>query len=157
MKKQEANVVSYGRPRGGNYYHQQVAAVTPMQSQFPQQRINRFPQGQQQRQPKRVIFDPIPMTYIKLYPSLISKNLVQPRQQPAVPKKLLWWYKPEDSCAHHQGASGHDLEDCLTLKTEVQRLIQAGILNIKDTGPNIKTNPMPDHAGASTSMVYTDQ
>ena len=149
--------MSYGRPRGGNYYHQQVAAVTPTQSQFPQQHTNRFPHGQQQQRPKKVIFDPIPMTYTELYPSLISKNLVRPRQQPAVPKKLPWWYKPEDSCAHHQGAPGHDLEDCLTLKTEVQRLIQEGILNFKDTGPNIKTNPMPDYAGASTGMVYTDQ
>lgn len=97
------------------------------------------------------------MTYTELYPSLISKNLVQPRQPPVLPKKLPWWYKLEASCAHHQGAPGHDLERCFAIKEEVKRLVQKGILTFKDTGSNIEMNPIPDYAGASASMVDSDQ
>lgn len=83
----------------------------PVQVQV-QQCVN---QGQQQKQ-KRINFDPIPVTYTELYSLLISKNLVRPRQPHAMPKKLPWWYKPEASCVYHQGAPGHDLEKCCTLK-----------------------------------------
>lgn len=100
----------------------------PVQVQV-QQCVN---QGQKQQQ-KKIHFDPIPVTYTDLYPLLISKNLVRPRQPPDVPKKLPWWYKPKASCAHHQGAPGHDLEKCCTLKTEVQKLMQAGILTFQGT------------------------
>lgn len=113
----------------------------PVQIQV-RQRANHSQQGQQQ-QPKRVNFDPIPVTYTELYPLLISKNLVRPRQPPAVPKKLPWWYKPEASCAHHQGASGHDLEKCCSLKAEVQKLVQAGILTFQ--GTVVKINHTTSH------------
>lgn len=118
-KEQEANVVSYNRPRRINYphhsQHRQVAAVTPViivappvQTQYPQQRTNRYqpnsqyqqPQHQQpqQQQPqqqyrppqqqRKMSFDPIPMSYTELYPALIAKNLVQLRQPPPVPEVL---------------------------------------------------------------------
>ena len=85
------------------------------------------------------------MSYAELYPALIQKNLVQTRTPPAIPEKLPWWYKPEASCAFHQGAQGHDLNSCMALKIEVQKLVKAGILSFKDVGPNVKTNPMPSH------------
>lgn len=101
-------------------------------------------------------FDPVPMTYAELYPILIQKNWVQTRSPLVVPKKLPYGYKQEALCAFHQNAPGHSLEDCFSLKNEVQKLMRAGILTFKDTGPNVKTNPMPDHTGASTSMMDTD-
>ena len=111
----------------------------------------------QQPQQKRVTsFDPFPMTYTGLYPTLIAENLVQLRQPPAVPKKLPWWYKTDASCAFHQNAPGHSLEDCFPLKVEVQKLMRAGILTFKDAGPIVKTNPLPGHTSASSSMVVTD-
>lgn len=113
----------------------------PVQIQV-QQHANLSRQGQQQ-QPKRVNFDPIPVTYTALYPLLISKNLVRPRQPPVVPKKFPWWYKPEASCAHHQGTPGHDLEKCCTLKAEVQKLVQAGILTFQ--GTVVKINHTTSH------------
>ena len=108
---------------------------------------------------KRVTsFDPFPMTYTELYPTLIAENLVQLRQPPAVPKKFPWWYKAEASCSFHQNAPGHSLEDCFSLKVEVQKLMRAGILTFKEVViPSVKINPMPNHAGASTSMLDADQ
>ena len=73
------------------------------------------------------------------------------------PKKLPWWYKTNASCAFHQNAPGHSLEDCFSLKVEVQKLMRAGILTCKDADPIEKTNPTPNHTGASTSMMDTDQ
>lgn len=113
--------------------------------------------AQQPQQSRVMSFDPIPMTYTELYPTLIAENLVQLRQPPVVPKKLPWWYKTNASCAFHQNALGHSLEDCFPLKVEVQKLMRAGILTFKDAGPIVKTNPMADYAGASTSMMDTDQ
>src|SRR4051812_33950413 len=68
------------------------------------------------------------MTYTELYPALIHKKLVQPRSPPPVPEKLPWWYKADATCAFHQNAPGHDLENCWPLKNEVQRLVRSGML-----------------------------
>ncbi|KAK2427030.1 hypothetical protein QL285_025638 [Trifolium repens] len=117
-KEQEVGMVAQGRPRGGNYQHHVSAAVNNQnRSQRPQ-------------------FDSIPMTYAELLPTLIEKNLVQTRAPPLMPEKLPWWYKPDLSCVFHQGAPGHDVERCLVLKSEVQRLIKDNILSFKDQNPN---------------------
>jgi hypothetical protein len=120
-KEQEVGMVAQGRPRGGNYQHH-VSAVTPA--------VNN------QNRSQRPQFDPIPMTYAELLPTLIEKNLVQTRAPPLVPAKLPWWYKPDLSCVFHQGAPGHDVERCLVLKSEVQKLIKDNILSFKDQNPN---------------------
>ena len=44
---------------------------------------------------KKITFDPIPMTYAELYPSLIERKLITPRDSPAIPANPQWWYKPE--------------------------------------------------------------
>ncbi|XP_058751635.1 uncharacterized protein LOC131624732, partial [Vicia villosa] len=98
--------------------------------------------------------DPIPMTYTELYPALIHKKLVQPRSPPPVPEKLPWWYKADATCAFHQNAPGHDLENCWPLKNEVQRLVRSGMLSFRDIGPNVKNNPLPDHEASAVNMVY---
>src|ERR1051325_10423352 len=67
------------------------------------------------------------MTYTELYPALIERNLVQTRSPPLVPDKLPWWCKADMSCPFHQGAPGHDLEHCIALKAEVQRLVRANL------------------------------
>jgi hypothetical protein len=77
-------------------------------------------------------FDPIPMTYAELLPILLMKNLVQTRKPPRVPNELPVWYQPDLSCAFHQGAPGHDIEHCFSLKSEVQKLIEANMLFFED-------------------------
>ncbi|KAI5409937.1 hypothetical protein KIW84_055409 [Lathyrus oleraceus] len=92
------------------------------------------------------------MTYAELYPSLIDRKLIIPRDPPAVPANPQWWYKPELHCVYHSGAPGHDVENCYPLKTKVQDLVRSGILFFKDVGPNVKKNPLPEH-GKSVNMV----
>ncbi|XP_050916713.1 uncharacterized protein LOC127131865 [Lathyrus oleraceus] len=93
------------------------------------------------------------MSYEKLYPALIQKNLVQTRTPTAIPKELPWWYKSHHHCAFHQGSPGHDIENCLTLKAGVKRLVQNGILSFEDSGPNVQANLLPKHGGATVNMV----
>ncbi|XP_050889160.1 uncharacterized protein LOC127094363 [Lathyrus oleraceus] len=81
------------------------------------------------------------------------KNLVQTRTPPTVPKELLWWYKADQHCGFHQGAPGHDIENCFSLKDEVRRLMQSGILSFEDSNPNVQVNSLPKHGNATMNMV----
>src|SRR3954464_11432107 len=94
------------------------------------------------------------MTYTELYPALIEKGLVQTRAPPLVPEKLPWWYKAEVSCPYHQGAPGHDLENCIALKYEVQRLVRSNLLSFRNLNPNVQAKPEANHGGHVVNMVY---
>lgn len=61
-------------------------------------------------------FNPIPMTYSQLYPSLIHKGLVVPRGLPSLLELYPHWYDPNSHCEYHEGALGHSLDVCLALK-----------------------------------------
>ena len=89
------------------------------------------------------------MSYAELLPTLIQKKLVQTQPPPVVPSPLPWYYKANQTCAFHQGAPGHSVENCYPLRTEVQRLVKSGILSFKDVGPNVKDNPLPKHGGVN--------
>ncbi|KAI5431679.1 hypothetical protein KIW84_035732 [Lathyrus oleraceus] len=102
---------------------------------------------------KKVSFNLIPMSYAELYPSLVLKNLIQPRNPPQIPEPLPWWYKPELRCAFHQGAPGHDIENCYPLKYEVQKLMKSGMVSFEDRVSNVKANSLPSHGNSSVNMV----
>ncbi|KAI5427680.1 hypothetical protein KIW84_032914 [Lathyrus oleraceus] len=87
-----------------------------------------------------------------MYPSLIERKLITPRDPPAVPTNPQWWYKPDQHCVYHSGAPGHNVENCFPLKTKVQDLMRCGILSFEDSGPNVTKNPLPEH-GKSVNMV----
>ncbi|XP_050890962.1 uncharacterized protein LOC127096434 [Lathyrus oleraceus] len=108
---------------------------------------------QHNRVQRQAQFDPILMSYVKLYVALIQKSLVHTRTPPAIPKELPWWYKSDHHCEFYRGASGHDIDNCLALKTEVIRLVQSGILSFEDSGPNVQVNPFPKHGGAIMNMI----
>ncbi|KAI5394849.1 hypothetical protein KIW84_061464 [Lathyrus oleraceus] len=103
------------RPAGNQH---QVAHIAPVfrdnNQQYHQQHNNQQPtqQYQQQHRPqqqayqprnsnpastsyerKKITFDPIPVSYAELYPSLIERKLITPRDPPAVPANLQWWFK----------------------------------------------------------------
>ncbi|KAI5420857.1 hypothetical protein KIW84_044622 [Lathyrus oleraceus] len=101
---------------------------------------------------KKISFDPIPVSYAELYPSLLERKLVTPKEPPAVPANPQWWYKPDRHCVYHSGAPGHNIENCYPLKTKVQVLMRCGILSFEDSGPNVTKNPLPEH-GKSVNMV----
>ncbi|KAI5409054.1 hypothetical protein KIW84_054752 [Lathyrus oleraceus] len=161
------------RPAGNQH---QVAHIAPVfrdnqqyqqhsnNQQSPQQYQQQHRPQQQAYQPrnsnqtsmsyerKKVTFDPIPMTYVELYPSLVERKLITPRDPPAIPANPQWWYKPELHYVYHSGAPGHDVENCYPLKTKVQYLVRCGILCFEDVGPNVKKNPLPEHE-KSVNMV----
>jgi len=80
------------------------------------------------------------MKYEDLLPTLLERNLVQTKAPPPMPKKLPARFRADLSCAFHQGAPGHDVEHCYTLKNAVQDLIQDNILSSKGP-PQIQQRP----------------
>ena len=147
-KEQDSYAVLHGRKGRSHNRNQQVAYVTPVVNEtLTAVAYQRVPQqgNQGQCHQRKMRFDPIPMTYTELYPSLLKKNLVQTRARPVVPEKLPRGYTADASCAFHQDAPGHDLEDCFALKAEVQRLVQSGILSFKDIVPNVQNNSLAEH------------
>lgn len=105
-----------------------AAQVQPLCPQQPrQQALQQFiPQNQAKGARK---FDPIPVKYAELFPTLLKEDLIQTRPPPLVPKRLPMGYRADHSCAFHQGAPGHDIERCFAFKTVVQRLIQDNTLS----------------------------
>lgn len=90
------------------------------------------------------------MSYTELYSSLLKKGLVVPRPLGPPPDPLPPCYNPNAHCLFHEGAPGHDLEGCYTLKHIVRELIEKKILLFGDTSPNVKNNPLPSHGSVNT-------
>ncbi|KAL5127907.1 hypothetical protein HKD37_14G040250 [Glycine soja] len=109
-----------------------------------------------QHPPPKDNFSPIPMAYSELWPSLLENHLVV-----AIPGKVLQppypkWYDLGAKCAYHNGVPGHNIDSCILLKYKVQHLISAGWLSFQEEGPNVKTNPLASHGGASVNAVEED-
>ncbi|KAH1228864.1 hypothetical protein GmHk_10G028767 [Glycine max] len=109
------------------------------------------------RRPLRDQFSPIPMAYSEIWPSLLENHLVVaiPGKvfQPPYPK----WYNSNATCAYHSGAPGHNIDFCLPFKYKVQHLINVGWLSFQEEGPNVKTNPLASHGGASVNAIGKDK
>ena len=121
-KEQDSYAILRGRQGISHNKNQQVASMTPVVNEtMTVVAYQRAPQqgNQGQCHQRKMSFDPIPMTYTELYPSLLKKNLVQTRARPVVPEKLPRGYKADASYAFHQDAPRHDLEDCFALKAGV--------------------------------------
>ena len=74
-------------------------------------------------------FDQIPCSYTSLLPQFLQKGLIEKVQvmkvyNPPYPN----WYKPDTHSDYHYGIAGHSTEDCYTLKTKVQNLMNEGKL-----------------------------
>ncbi|XP_050890018.1 uncharacterized protein LOC127095358 [Lathyrus oleraceus] len=141
---------------------QQRAAAPPAYQQAPAAPVYQQPraqaprqnaQNQNRRQGERATFNPIPMSYTELYPSLLQKGLVVPKPLGPPPDRLPPWYNPNAHCPFHEGAPGHDLEGCYALKHKVRELIESKILSFKDMGPNVKNNPLPPHGDPAVNAI----
>ncbi|KAL5184559.1 hypothetical protein HKD37_17G048253 [Glycine soja] len=109
------------------------------------------------RRSPRDQFSPIPMAYSKLWPSLLENHLVV-----AIPGKVFQspypkWYNSNATCAYHSGAPGHNIDSCLPFKYKVQHLVNTGWLSFQEEGPNVKTNPLASHGGASVNTIEKDR
>jgi hypothetical protein len=151
----ETNAVHRRRSMNRGQYRQAVAVTIPATQPQQQQRRPAQQHQRQQHRPqqqasqphngnqagtsnerKKIIFDPIPTSYAELYPSLLERNLITPRDPPPIPVNPRWWYRPEQHCVYHSGAPGHDVDSCFQLKMKVQDLVRSGILILEDLGPN---------------------
>ena len=95
--------------------------------------------------------DPIPVTYTELLPKLLTRQLVALSRvlplKPPFPKS----YNPNVHCDYHSGNPGHSTEDCLSLKQQVQTLIEVGKINFKN--PNQPSNLPLNFSGARIEEV----
>ncbi|KAH1193195.1 Gypsy retrotransposon integrase-like protein 1 [Glycine max] len=73
--------------------------------------------------------------------------------QPPYPK----WYNSNATCAYHSGAPGHNIDSCLPFMYKVQHLINVGWLSFQEEGPNVKTNPLASHRGATVNAIEKDR
>ena len=100
--------------------------------------------------PRRPPVEPIPVTYTELLPRLIQWQLIV--RVPLTPMEPLYprWYDANATCDYRYGIKDHSTENCLALKNQVQALRNTGYVNFgfnKDGGPNIISNPLPNHLG----------
>ncbi|XP_024634522.1 uncharacterized protein [Medicago truncatula] len=144
-------------------YNSQQFPQQPYYPQQPYQQRPRYPPQQQPRpqapynqQNQRQQFDPIPMTYEALLPSLLAQNRVQTIPPPRIPDPLPRWYRPDLHCVYHQGAPGHDVERCYALKKEVQKLLNSKELTFADPDHVAQDNPLPPH-GPAVNMIQDCQ
>ncbi|XP_050877217.1 uncharacterized protein LOC127080975 [Lathyrus oleraceus] len=131
----------------------QQAPAAPVYQQPRAQALRQNAQNQNRKQGDRATFNPIPMTYTELYPSLLQKGLVVPIPMGPPPDCLPPWYNPNAHCPFHEGALGNDLEGCYALKHRVRELIESKILSFKDMGPNVKNNPLPPHGDPTVNAI----
>ena len=94
------------------------------------------------------------MTYKELYQTLLQNHLVAliyvPEKKPPYPP----WYNPNAHCEYHAGAAGHDIENCLYFKRNVQNLINAKVLQFEmNQGLNIATNPLLNRTELAANMI----
>jgi len=128
----KSNLLSFEDPNPGMKID---SAPEQCQQQPRQQALQRYIPLNQAH--KALQFDPIPMKYVELLPTLLRENLVQTRLPAPIPKKLPAHWRPDLRCAFHQGAQGHDIEHCFSLKIEVQKLVNANVLPFKNLNPSM--------------------
>ncbi|XP_050889789.1 uncharacterized protein LOC127095093 [Lathyrus oleraceus] len=141
---------------------QQCVAVPPIYQQAPTAPVYQQPraqaprqnaQSQNRRQGDRATFNPIPMLYTGLYPSLLQKGLVVPRPMGPPPDRLPPWYNPNSHCPFHEGTPGHDLEGFYAFKHRVREMIDSKILSFKGMGSNVKKNPLPPYGDLPVNAI----
>ncbi|XVF56240.1 hypothetical protein PTKIN_Ptkin06aG0102900 [Pterospermum kingtungense] len=130
-----------------------TTATTFTQHSQPQPQNQNPTQGRNPRPQKQ--FTPLPISYSEIYPLLYERHLVSPifvnPLQPPYPK----WYNPDLRCDYHNGAVGHDLNNCTALKFRVQSLIDKNVISFNVEGdPNVNKNPLPEH---NVHMVEFDE
>ena len=134
-KEGETNAVMSGK--GGSSQAPSVQVPyrqQPQRNQYQNQNRNARTRGQ---------YDPITMTYTELYPYLVQQGAITTRPL-TPPDPLPPGFRSDLHCEFHQGAAGHDLENCFALKARVQELIKGDILSFKDVPPNVVNNPSPE-------------
>ena len=108
----------------------------------------------QQERPK---FDPIPMTYTKLYPKLVQLDSLVPMDIPPMQPPYPRWYNENTRCDYHSDNRGHSTKDCIALKRRVHDLIKARALAFDNEDiPDVNRNPLSDHQRPKVNAMESD-
>ncbi|XP_050890447.1 uncharacterized protein LOC127095858 [Lathyrus oleraceus] len=166
-KEGETNAVSRGYKGKQQASYGQVAAVVPIpyqqpiqqqpmyqpQHQQPRQQQNTAPPRQFKPKPPRRQLDPLPVPYSQIFPYLQKEGLLTLRELKPAVFPYPPGYDANAHCEFHMGAPGHTLENCFAFQNRVQDLIEAKVVTFTPRRPNVNTNPMPTHGGASVSAI----
>ena len=84
------------------------------------------------------------MTLSHILPQLLKTNLVTLREPPKNSNTMSPRYNPNARCAFHSDSPGHNIDDCWSLKSKIQDLIDAKEIEFEaPERPNVVTAPMP--------------
>ena len=109
-------------------------------------------------QQKRFKSDPIPLTYIELYPKLVQGGLLSPVDIPPLQPPYPRWYNENVHYDYHSGNRGHSTKNCTALKRKVQDLIKKRELTFEDEDiSNVNGNPQTNHEGPKVNAVESSQ
>ncbi|KAL5167308.1 hypothetical protein HKD37_18G052050 [Glycine soja] len=162
-KDQEVGMVAHGKPQQNFTPYRQVANVAstiPNPSYHQQRPHYPYPYPPQQYPPQPYPPQQYPP---QQYPPQQYHQPQYPQKQqnrptpPRTPDVLPPWFRHDLTCAFHQGAPGHDVENCYVLKNEVQKLVRANLLSFKDQNPNVQANPLPNHGPAVNMIQNCDE
>ena len=77
-------------------------------------------------------WDPIPITYIELFPKLVEISHIELVQLAPLKPSFPRWYNAYTRCNYHGENPGHPTENCTALKYKVRDLINDGKLKFED-------------------------
>lgn len=95
----------------------------------------------------------MPVPYNHIFPYLQKEVLLTLRELRQATFPYPPGYDANAHCKFHMGAPDHTLEHCYAFQNCVQDLVEAKAVTFTPRGPNVKTNPMPTHGGASVSVI----
>ncbi|XP_070040025.1 uncharacterized protein [Nicotiana tomentosiformis] len=55
------------------------------------------------------------------------------------------------------GMNGYTIYECRTLKDKIQTLIDTKVILAKETAPNVRNNPLPNHRGEGVNVIEIDE
>ena len=85
---------------------------------------------------------PHPISYTELFPKLVRSGHIEPVQFAPLRPPFPRWYNAHTRCDYHGRNPGHPTENCTSLKSKVQELINDGKLTFEDLdGPTEFKDP----------------
>ncbi|XP_045802583.1 uncharacterized protein LOC123896210 [Trifolium pratense] len=113
----------------------QQPLVIPQQNHHQQQ--NGYPRKYQDgpksnHKRRHTHFDHVPIPYGQILPYLIQKGMVELKPLPPVTPPYPPGFDENARCDYHDGAPGHNIENCRGFKHKVQELIDRKLLSFKE-------------------------
>ncbi|XP_075079375.1 uncharacterized protein LOC142164757 [Nicotiana tabacum] len=134
------NVRSHVQPSGHPLWREPAPHNSFLPSQHFRAPNDPRKRGQGGEQRQRNSFTPIGESYTNLFEKLKLSGLIEP---------LLGYtsdpyakvFDPAVRCMYHSNVQGHSIEDCRSLKKEIERMIQEGVIVINDNDREL-ANPL---------------